>query len=463
MDKKHKLGICIPYRDRKEHLEKLIPVLSEHLTNNGIDHKFYVGHQVDDKLFNRGVMKNVAAKFAFEDGCDYIAWHDVDMLPHKDCDYSYPGDTPVHIATKLSKHKYGLEYDQYFGGIVLFTKDQVEKTNGYSNEYWDWGQEDDDLFWRCYYEGYTTGKVIKKYPKKMTGEFNGVDSYLELLTTNGINDCLHNDHTISILFKPELQPEKHPIWLIGDKNKRFVEYPLLRKIGSWTWGLSYNNSRAITMLLFDKDKKFMYNWGKRFENLWTWVTMSYSKEKSVVSFYINNDLTCQMNGIKQNIPFPINGKLYQHKKNKPFIIGTCPFSNVFYKGKIAEVNIYDKYFDNIDKTFLENENPVLHCDFNNKSNQGVNLQCVPEDIEIIENILPIRREGGVFCLSHPPEGYVNGNWIKGETTARNEKRLVTEMQQQKIDYKNEGMNTLKYELVSSGMYQDNCLIINVKL
>ena len=31
-----------------------------------------------------------------------------------------------------------------------FTGEQFEKTNGYSNEYWGWGGEDDDLFMRTY-------------------------------------------------------------------------------------------------------------------------------------------------------------------------------------------------------------------------------------------------------------------------------------------------------------------------
>ena len=116
----HKLGICIPYRNRKEHIENLIPHLSNHLKNKGIEHTFYVGHQIDDKLFNRGAMKNIAAHVAFEDGCDYIAWHDVDMLSFDESDYSYPEINPIHIATKLSKYQYGLGYDQYFGGVVLF-------------------------------------------------------------------------------------------------------------------------------------------------------------------------------------------------------------------------------------------------------------------------------------------------------------------------------------------------------
>jgi hypothetical protein len=73
----------------------LVPHLSKHLTQQGIEHEFYVGHQVDDKLFNRGAMKNIAAEYAFNDGCDYIAWHDVDMLPHEECDYSYPENNPI--------------------------------------------------------------------------------------------------------------------------------------------------------------------------------------------------------------------------------------------------------------------------------------------------------------------------------------------------------------------------------
>jgi hypothetical protein len=48
----------------------------------------------------------------------------------------------------------------------------------------------------------------------------------------------------------------------------------------------------------------------------------------------------------------------------------------------------------------------------------------------------------VDCLPHIDEGYVAGKWAKGETTARNEKRFVTEMQQGKINYKEDGINKI---------------------
>jgi hypothetical protein len=465
----HKLGICIPYRNRKEHIDRLIPHLSKHLTNQGINHTFYVGHQIDDKLFNRGAMKNIASHYAFEDGCDYIAWHDVDMLTYGEegqilGDYSYPEETPIHIATKLSKYHYGLGYDQYFGGVVLFTKEQAYATNGYSNEYWDWGQEDDDLFWRCYFEKYTTGKIFKKYENKNVGIFNGEDTLIALSTNREISSCLHNDHTISILFNAEQQPEKVPIWLVGDTEKRFIEYPLLRKDGSWTWGLSFNNSRAVTMQLFDRDNMRHYNWGKRFEGLWTWVTMAFKSETNEVFFYINDTLTTQMNGIKSEIPFPVNN-LRTHDTIKPFLLGICTNTGSRYKGKIADVKIFNTFKENVIDAIDGEENLVLRYDFTEKL-EVAKVDVVEENIEVVENILPYRREGSFYCLPHIDEGFMNGRWAKGETTARNEKRFVTEMQQGKINYKEDGLNkildVLDIDNVDDTLYS-NTKFINVKM
>ena len=459
----HKLGICIPYRNRKEHLERLIPHLTKHLNNQGIDHSFYVGHQVDDKLFNRGTMKNIAAYYAFKDGCDYVAWHDVDMLPHEECDYSYPETTPIHIATKLSKYQYGLGYDQYFGGVVLFTKEQAERTNGYSNDYWDWGQEDDDLFWRCHFEEMTTGRTIKVDNNKTIAKFDGEKSAIFIPTNREISSCLHNDHTITLTFNAEQQDEKVPIWLVGDENKRFIEYPLLRKDGSWTWGLSFNNSRAVTMNIFDRTNMRHYNWAKRYEGMWTQVTLSYNSEEKSAYFYINDELICQMNGIKENTPFPINNDLKTHDTIKPFILGFCPHTNTRYKGKICDFKIYNKFFSNINDIPKNTDDIVLDFNFNNENIIKQDVEIVNEDIEIIENVVPFRRDGRFYCLPHIDEGFINGKWAKGETTARNEKRFVTEMQQRKIDYKKDGLNNLNFKLVKTVMFADNCKMYNVTL
>ena len=245
MDKK--LGICVPYRNREKHLNMFIPILSKFLNKKGINHQFYIAHQTDDKLFNRGAMKNIAAKHAFEDGCDYVAFHDIDMLPENDnCDYSYPTDYPTHISTKLSKYKYKLNYEQYFGGVVLFTKEQVEKTNGYSNDYWDWGMEDDDLFWRCIYEDLVNRDFIKKYDNKKCINFNGDGSFIDIPTINGLHNILSKSHTISILCNITNQNEKHKEWLVGDSDKRFIEFPIFKHNDIHSYTISFNNSRALS-------------------------------------------------------------------------------------------------------------------------------------------------------------------------------------------------------------------------
>ena len=454
----HKLGICIPYRDRQSHLDELVDKLGKLLTNKGIDHGFYVGHQIDDKLFNRGAMKNIAAQYAFNDGCDYIAWHDVDMIPDENVDYSYPENNPIHIATQLSKYDYSMNYDQYFGGVILFTKEQVERTNGYSNEYWDWGQEDDDLFWRCYYEGYTTGEVVNQYENKDYFEFNGVDSHIELPTSREISSCLHNDHTISILFTAEQQQDKVPIWLVGDVERKFIEYPLLRKDGSFTWGLSFNNSRTVNSMVIDRSNNYYYTWSKRFENLWTWFTVSYKKDADEYSMYVNDDLILNYMGGKYNTPRILTTKLRLHDSIKPFLLGFCNHTNTRFKGKISEVKIYDTSIDEI------NEPPILHFNSSEQFEGAVynNVVSGKENIKVMKDVLPFRRNGIFECLPHVDEGFVNGKWAKGETTARNERRFVTEMQQGKIDYKNDGMNSLKYNL-KDVHYNNNVTIINVEL
>ena len=96
--------------------------------------------------------------------------------------------------------------------------------------------------------------------------------------------------------------------------------------------------------------------------------------------------------------------------------------------------------------------------------QNVDLSI--EDIEIIENIIPYRREGKFYCLPHVDEGFINGRWAKGETTARNEKRFVTEMQQGKINYKEDGLKnvleTMEIVNIDDSLYT-NTKFINVKM
>jgi len=471
-----KLGICIPYRNRKTHLDELIPKLSKHLNNQGINHSFYVAHQVDDKLFNRGAMKNIAAKFAFDDGCDYIAWHDVDMIPHKDCDYSYPDKNPVHIATQLSKYGYGMSYPDYFGGVVLFTKEHVEKTNGYSNEYWDWGMEDDDLFWRCKLEGYTkkdyldTGLVNQRYAR-----FNGWESAVVIENTKKIKRLTTSSHTISVLVRAEQNPGQHPIYLIGDENRTYFEYPIFN-IPGYDYGISFNNSRALSFQFWTDRTKHNYMWAKRYENLWSWVTVVIDDDDKIAKFYLNGEEIEERFGNGSKSPMKYQGRLRPYS-SKHFYLGASPNSNPenpskFFKGDIAKFHMWDRALNETEVKSLHENLPKdglkINLNFNNiefsKENVHLfNLDWFCEDIEIYKNLLPHRRSGKFECLPHIDEGLVDGKWSKGESTAKNEKRYITEMQEGKTNHKNDGINSIKFELISIETPRHNIKLINVKL
>jgi len=144
----HKLAVVIPYRDREENLKVSLPAITAYLQKQNILHTIYVVEQEDGKTFNRGMIRNIGFLQADMDH-DYFVFHDVDMVP-QNTDYSYES-IPTHLAVAASQFNYGLPYEGYFGGVVMFTREDFMRINGYSNLYVGWGGEDDDILYRCHY------------------------------------------------------------------------------------------------------------------------------------------------------------------------------------------------------------------------------------------------------------------------------------------------------------------------
>ena len=135
----HRLAIVVPFRDRFDELLIFVPRISRFLQKQGIDYKIYVINQKDLYRFNRASLINVGFLISRSE-CDYMAMHDVDLLPlNPNLTYHYPSDGPFHLAAPNLHPKY--HYKTFVGGILLIKREDFERVNGLSNNYWGWGLE----------------------------------------------------------------------------------------------------------------------------------------------------------------------------------------------------------------------------------------------------------------------------------------------------------------------------------
>ena len=464
-----KLGVCVPYRNREEHLNIFVPRVGKYLKEQGIEFQMYFAHQVDDKLFNRGATKNIAAKHAIEDGCDYVVFHDIDMIPEEGTDYSFPKDNPIHIATQISQMDYELKYHEYFGGAVLFSKEQLKATNGYSNDYWDWGMEDDDLFWRCHLEGMTNDDYLDvPFKNKQYLSFNGENSWAKINKSRELRNFNGKSHTISILTRAFQQPEKNPIFLIGAKDKKYIEYPILRVPG-YDYGISFNNSRALSLQFWNNFNQHNYMWLKRYDNQWSWVTVVIDQENNKSHFYLNGTEVDSKAGFGSTSPWNFTGKLKSYGM-KDIFLGISPELDTYdtgryFKGDIADIKIWNTALSSNTVKNIHNEYPIegLIYKWNIDGIEKNNCSVEKQEIRVPNSIVPFRRPGRFNCLPHKDEGLVDGKWAKGETTAKNERKYVLQMQQGKWDYKKDGINQVKYKLISEEVLTPWAKMLNIEL
>jgi hypothetical protein len=137
-----KLIFIVPYRDREEHLayfKSHMKIILEDLPINS--YEIYYIHQCDNRVFNRGAMKNIGflmVKNKYPNNYKNITlvFNDVDSMPSTKNMLTY--DTTPGVV----KHFYGFTHT--LGGIVSINAYDFEKINGYPN-FWAWGYEDNML------------------------------------------------------------------------------------------------------------------------------------------------------------------------------------------------------------------------------------------------------------------------------------------------------------------------------
>ncbi|CAJ0930054.1 unnamed protein product, partial [Mesorhabditis belari] len=183
---RHRVAIIVPFRDRLPHLKILLHNLIDLLQKQQIDFAIFAVEPLANNTFNRAKLMNIG----YVEALRLYPWtcfifHDVDLMPEDDRNlYSCP-QQPRHMSVAIDKFGYSLPYRSIFGGISGLTKEHMQKMNGFSNSYWGWGGEDDDMSSRVVYSGYK----ISRYPKAIA-RYKMI-KHNEEKKSNPVNPCRH--------------------------------------------------------------------------------------------------------------------------------------------------------------------------------------------------------------------------------------------------------------------------------
>ncbi|XP_025288048.1 beta-1,4-galactosyltransferase 1 [Canis lupus baileyi] len=162
----HKVAIIIPFRNRQEHLKYWLYYLHPILQRQQLDYGIYVINQAGETMFNRAKLLNIGFQEALKD-YDYncFVFSDVDLIPMNDHNAYRCFSQPRHISVAMDKFGFSLPYVQYFGGVSALSKEQFLTINGFPNNYWGWGGEDDDIYNRLVFKGMSVSR-----PNAMVGK-----------------------------------------------------------------------------------------------------------------------------------------------------------------------------------------------------------------------------------------------------------------------------------------------------
>ena len=457
----HKLGIIAPYRDRYRQLIYFKREIAKYLDATDIDYVLIIVEQDNALSFNRGKLLNIGAIRAKELGCDYIVLHDIDMLP-VNVDYSYPKH-PIHLATNFlaGDQKIGLHFEKYFGGVTMFKLEDFERINGYSNEYWGWGFEDDDLFYRVLQQDLKVKS--KKVPNYVSSTanlmFNGSDSYVRL------NNNIKYSRDFSIFLSFNLKSLKL------DHEKDVDKYPIMT-IPGYDFSIFYDSFKRFNIQIFDRRGNIHTIVSNITEPMHHKIALTWNSKTNILKAFLNKVCIGQAN---------IEKGIYNYSKYKNIYLGCSnreddAFESIsYFSGGIDTFALYNNCLKNSEvKSLVENnslglttffgeyksaDNLITYfdpkniktyqlTDLSDNSNIGDIINCWVEPTEFAEYKeigIPIRRKSLFKLLDYKPGGYLDGRW-KDQLTRYNQLKFINEVAPGYSRESQSGLNSIDFKV-----------------
>ena len=441
-----KLGIIVPYRNRYNHLKEFIEYVPKYLSNNKYNFAIIVVNQDNGTSFNRGALCNIGFEKAKLLNCDYVVFHDVDMLPIE-VDYSY-SKFPVHLVSD------NLPFESYFGGITLFPVEDFEKVNGFSNMYWGWGFEDDDLRHRCVKNNIYFKKSLykSKFSKRSTHYFNGINAYCNI--NNNIR--FKKDFTLNISVTVND--------MVLDVSNKSDKYTIFN-IQGYDFDISYTSFNRFQLQFWDDKDNFYQIFSEVQPSRFAHLTVKHESNINKISFFID--------GVKVGEE-KMESKIRNYSKQRDIFIGSDYMNLHFLKGSIEEIFAHQEalsddiikllakntQFSPSDSFLTYNSSNTLIFYFNSKytinykffdlsGKDTLNFlthtnQQLTKDTNSTSYI-PRRRVSKIKYLKHDNNGFNNGAW-NDNLTRWNQLRFTNEVKRGSYDNVEDGLSSLKYTL-----------------
>lgn len=153
---KKNIAIISCFRDKgngvREKERKIFVQLMNQLLKPYFNFHIYIIEQSNDgEDFNIGKLKNIGFKIASSIGKEFdnYVFSDIDTIPDYDLlpYFKKSGDYPMVLAFRGTRYEVlNLKIHKPFLGALLgFSKDLFKEINGYPNNFWGWGGEDDAI------------------------------------------------------------------------------------------------------------------------------------------------------------------------------------------------------------------------------------------------------------------------------------------------------------------------------
>ena len=470
---KDKLAIIVPYRDRQEHLDVFVPHMHEFLKDKGIEYTIFIAEQTDDRPFNYGKLCNVVSK-EIGNEYTYFAFHDIDMLPMNDeCDYSYP-DSPTHLSVNVEVHENKLPYPQYFGGVILISREDFENANGYSNEYWGYGFEDLDLLFRLKESGaylekfydlnktYSTYNELDILPYRIEDVSVSVNEKTQELQYADLNE---ESYMYGILNKLTINTTKNSFsisfWFNDDSESKNIKN-LFCFEGSNTGVFLSNGNQIISQIWSDESHyDIVTNYSK---NRWNHCVFSYDSSAKELKLFLNNiEIVKKIEG-DFNI-FDYTNHCIKISDNESSI----KISNILIYSRDASKELVEELYYNGEShlDLIENKfgyYPQNHYIYNKIYRNNIlldsgishnhikiygTLDTKFEKIKLTDELyLPVRLEGKYNSLSHENDTDIIKQYYKyNPDVMENSDIFFHDIITNDISWKEIGLTSLEYDVV----------------